>query len=102
MKYVALAVVGLSAGSILGLTSAQVSVRAHAVRPAQGRAGFYEAIENVQFKRGETFIYLGDIPKHLADAVQSQEGKSGVELVADQKAKAETRKKAKEAETKKK
>lgn len=73
MKYITLSVLSLQAGAVLGLTAAQAALRQHVLTPAPGRIGWYTTTGPVQFKRGEAVLFEGDLPKHLAEAVDSPE-----------------------------
>lgn len=73
MKYIAIAVVSLPAGAVLGLTEAQVAPRKHALAPVAARKGWFEAKAEIQFKAGEVFLYDGVMPKAMASAVEDAE-----------------------------
>lgn len=94
MKYIALAVVAFAAGADLGLTEAQASARAHALTPIGGRKGWYTTTGPVQFKAGEEFQHDGELPKALAESVESAR-KAKAEAIAAARAKAEAEAKAK-------
>lgn len=87
MKYITIAVLALQAGEVLGLTDAQAAPRQHVLTPVPGRKGWYTTTGPTQFKRGEQFLYEGDLPKHLADTVDSADGQP---VKAKAKAKAKT------------
>lgn len=82
MKYIALAVVAFAAGAELGLTEAQASARKHALTPMPGRKGWYIATGPTQFKVGEQFLHDGDLPKALAEAVETPKKVSKAEAAA--------------------
>lgn len=86
MKYITLAVLSLQAGTCLGLTEAQAASRKTVLAPVPARKGWYTTTGPVQFKVGEEIMHDGDLPKHLAHAVETPDA---------QQAKAKT--KAKEA-----
>lgn len=92
MKYITIAVLSLQAGMLLGLTEAQAASRKTVLAPAPSRKGWYTTTGPVQFKVGEEILCDSDIPKHLADAVESPEAKQAkarAKAKADAKAKAE-------------
>lgn len=60
--------VELPVGSVLGLSKAQASARAHQLEPAK-RKGHFVTTARVQFKAGEAFDIEGQPPKDLADAL---------------------------------
>lgn len=70
MKYVAVAIVNLVAGAVLGLSKAQAATRTHCLAPVAGRKGWYEATGPVQFKVGEEFQFDGELPKSLAESLE--------------------------------
>ena len=72
--YTVLIPLTLQAGAIVGLTPAQATVRAHALRllaPAKEGAthSAYEATQAIQFKAGEVIRSESALPKGLASAV---------------------------------
>lgn len=99
MKYQAIAVVTLGVGAVLGLTEAQAAARKASTTPIPGRKGMFLTTAQVQFKRGEEFLYEGELPRVLADALdwdgkdeeEQKESKSArkARLKAEAKAKAE-------------
>lgn len=94
MKYTTIAVLSLQAGMLLGLTEAQAASRKTALAPIPTRKGWYTTTGPVQFKVGEEILCDSDIPKHLADAVESPDvsqakAKARAKAKADAKAKAE-------------
>lgn len=96
MKYTTIAVLSLQAGVLLGLTEAQAATRKTVLTAAPARKGWYTTTGPVQFKRGEVFLFDGDLPKHLAQAVDPAEGREAKSLAKAVKAKSEaqTREKA--------
>ncbi|SFI31374.1 hypothetical protein [Nitrosomonas sp. Nm34] len=59
----------INAGTTIGLHPAQAKARAHSLKPIAD--GVYEVITRIQFKRGE-IIELGiDLPRNLADQMES-------------------------------
>ena len=88
MKYTTIAVLSLQAGMLLGLTEAQAASRKTALAPIPTRKGWYTTTGPVQFKVGEEILCDSDIPKHLADAVESPD-------VSQAKARAKAKAKAK-------
>lgn len=72
MRYTAIAIVTLPAGAVLGLSESQAATRKHALEPGK-KKGFYTSTATVQFKVGESFHYDGDLPKGLADSLESEE-----------------------------
>lgn len=58
-----------AAGTVLALSEHQAAARRHALKPL-GR-GRYEAIVAIQFKAGEEIGLDGELPKTLADSVDS-------------------------------
>lgn len=70
MKYTAIAVVVLPAGSVVGLSEAQAGSRKHAIAPVAGRKGWFEAKAEIQLKAGEVFLFEGVMPKAMASAVE--------------------------------
>jgi colicin import membrane protein len=94
MKYITIAVLSLQAGMLLGLTEAQAASRKTVLAPAPARKGWYTTTGPVQFKVGEEILCDSEIPKHLADAVESPDvsqakAKARAKAKADAKAKAE-------------
>lgn len=95
MKYTTTEVLQLPAGVALGLTDAQAAARKHVLQPVPARKGWYTATAQVQFKRGEQFLHDGDLPKHLANGVEtpeeekSRKAKAKADADAAAKAKAE-------------
>lgn len=92
MKYTTSTVLPLPAGIALGLSDAQAAMRRHALQPIAGRKGWYATTVPIEFKRGEQFLFDGDIPKHLAEGVettdeaQSKKAKAKAKADADAKA----------------
>lgn len=94
MKYITLAVLSLQAGALLGLTESQAAARQTVLAPVPGRKGWYTTTGPVQFKVGEELLHDGELPKHLADAVESPDAQQAkarakARAKADAKAKAE-------------
>lgn len=77
MHYVVTATLRLPAGSVVGLSDAQASVRRHALLPIAKRKGWYEATTDLSFKVGEAIQYEGELPKALVGSVEApkREGK---------------------------
>jgi hypothetical protein len=73
MKYTTIAVLTLASGSLVGLSEAQASARRTVLAPVAGRKGWYTALESIQFKRGEQIQCDADLPKALADLVETPE-----------------------------
>lgn len=73
MKYTVIAPVTFGPGSVVGMTAEQAEARMHFIQPAKDKPGFFEVTGTVQFKVGETFIYTGDLPKVLVNAVDDEE-----------------------------
>lgn len=71
MHYVVTATLRLPAGSVVGLSDAQASVRRHVLQPDAKRKGWYEATADLSFKVGEAIQYQGELPKALADNVEA-------------------------------
>jgi hypothetical protein len=71
MHYVVTATLRLPAGSVVGLSDAQYSVRQHALLPIAKRKGWYQATTDLSFKVGEAIQYQGELPKALADSVDA-------------------------------
>ena len=62
-------VVELPAGTV-ELSDEQAARRKHAIERIGKRGRKFAILKPLQFKHGETFGYDGDLPKHLADAVE--------------------------------
>ncbi|MDO8778099.1 MAG: hypothetical protein Q7K57_57155 [Burkholderiaceae bacterium] len=75
MKYTTIAVLSLQAGVLLGLTESQAATRKTVLTAVPARKGWYITTGPVQFKRGEEFLHDGELPKHLAEAVDPGEGR---------------------------
>lgn len=75
MKYVTTSVLSFGAGALLGLTKAQAGRRQHALAPVPDREDWYTAIAPIQLKRGEEFLYEGDLPKSMVSELE-WEGKA--------------------------
>lgn len=91
MKYTSLAVVSFGAGVALGLSPAQAASRAAFIAPVPGRKDWYTTTGPVQFKLGEIFLFVGDLPKAMAEAMESPDSpkaKSATRVKADAAAKA--------------
>jgi hypothetical protein len=87
MKYIATAVVTLAAGAEVGLNKDQAAARCHCTTPSADRKGWYLVTGPLQFKVGESFLYEGELPKALADAVEpAKKGPSKAEQEAAAKA----------------
>lgn len=71
MHYVVVSPLRLPAGSVVGLSDAQASVRRHALSPIAKRKGWYQATTDLSFKVGEAIQYQGELPKALADSVDA-------------------------------
>lgn len=95
MKFQAIAVVTLGVGAVLGLTREQAARRRACTAPITGREGWYRSTAQVQFKRGETFLYEGGLPKSMAVLLE-WEGKSEETAPAETKAQRKARLKAAE------
>lgn len=93
--YSAAVIVTLSSGR-LKLTPDQARTRAHNLTPVNATSGVYEIVKPVQFKRGESFGYDGDIPKAMAGELMSPEQ---VKVAVAAKAKEEKKARAKADET---
>jgi hypothetical protein len=79
---------------LLGLTESQAASRKTVLAPVPARKGWYTTTGPVQFKVGEEILHDGDLPKHLAHAVetpdaQQAKAKAKAKAKADAKAKAE-------------
>ena len=68
MRYVTINVARFPAGAVLGLSKAQAAARRHAIKPRGGDR--YETTAPVEFKAGEVFEYVGDLPKSLAAVIE--------------------------------
>lgn len=77
--YKATAAVGINPGAVVKLTDEQAAARAHAIT-AQGKSGTYLVRSRIEFKGGEIFQVDGDMPKNLADFVET--GKKKVQTSA--------------------
>lgn len=73
MKYTAVSVVTLPAGATLVLTEQQAAARQHALQSVAGARGRYTSTQPIQFKAGEVFVYEGELPKAMAQAVEQLE-----------------------------
>jgi len=71
-KYMILTLITIQEGSILNLTKIQVRKRSHALKKTGKN---WLVIAPVQFKRGETIGFEGDLPKNLAHIVERTDGK---------------------------
>lgn len=89
MKYTTTSVLPLPAGAVLGLTEAQVAPRRHVLQPIASRKGWYTTTAEVQFKRGEQFLFDGDLPKHMADGAETPEEEKSRKAKAKAKAEAD-------------
>jgi hypothetical protein len=62
-KYTTLETVGIGSGCILELTAEQAGSRAHNLKNlGEGR---FQVVNNIEFKKGETFGFEGTPPKTL-------------------------------------
>lgn len=99
MKYTTIAVLSLQAGTLLGLTEAQAAPRKTVLTAVPARKGWYTTTGPVQFKVGEEILCDSEIPKHLADAVESPDASQAkAKGKARAKAKADAEAAAAEAE----
>jgi hypothetical protein len=66
-KYTVTAFAGLALppGTPVKLSDGQLALRAHQVAPADGR-GFVVSDQELTFKRGETIVLKGELPRGLA------------------------------------
>lgn len=75
--YTALAVVGIPAGALLGLTADQARRRAHLIKPLEvdKKTGFgtYEVLARTEFKVGEKFASNIDVGKAHASSLEPAE-----------------------------
>jgi hypothetical protein len=71
MKYVAASTVTAGVGQLVRLAAAQLARCEGLVKPAAEPAGWHEVVAPLQFKRGEAFEIDAELPKSMADLVES-------------------------------
>lgn len=79
MKITFDAVTTIPAGVALRLTPAQVESRNHVLEPFENQKHVMVGTQPLQFKRGETVVIVGDLPKGILpiyDLMRAAESKS--------------------------
>lgn len=96
MKYVSLTMVSFGAGALLGLSVDQSAARTASIAPVPGRKGWFTTTGPVQFKRGEEFQFDGELPKAMAQHLETPAEKARAVNAARSAAAALVAKEAKE------
>jgi membrane protein involved in colicin uptake len=92
MKYTVTGKSVVITGGVLTLSAVQSADRAHLLQPLKEK-NKYQVTGAVTFKKGEEFGYDGELPKYLADDVETEKSakpeKAAAEKAAAEKAAAE-------------